>query len=298
MGTPDYAEKILAALLADDVFDVVAVFTQPDRPVGRKKVLTAPPVKRLALEAGVPVHQPDSLKEAGVAEEIAAYRPEYIVVAAYGMLLPPSILRIAPCINLHASLLPRYRGASPIQEALLHGDSETGVTAMLMEEGLDSGPVLAWRVREIPLSMRKLELFERLAGDAASLTPAVLKGFGAIRPLPQCDAEATYCHKIRRGDGEVDFTMPARAIYNRFRAYEGWPGIFLPSGLKLLDVALADGEPGAKPGEILRLEEDGIVVACGEGALKIRQVQPPSKKAMEALSYIRGKRLDVADSLL
>ena len=181
MGTPDYADRILKRLLDEKEMDVAAVFTQPDRPVGRKKVLMPPPVKVTALEAGIEVHQPESLKAEGVAETIEGYAPDFIVVAAYGQLLPKAILDIAPCINLHASLLPKYRGASPIQEALLHGDKVTGVTAMRMEEGLDSGPVLAWRVREIWPMTRKNELFETLADDAADLTPRVLEIFTALR---------------------------------------------------------------------------------------------------------------------
>jgi methionyl-tRNA formyltransferase len=296
MGTPDYADEILKTLLAREDMEVAAVYTQPDKPVGRKKVLTPPPVKVTAEAAGVPVHQPLSLKEESVAEGIAGYGPDFIVVAAYGMLLPKNVLDIAPCINLHASLLPKYRGASPIQEALLHGDRETGVTAMVMEEGLDSGPMLAWTVRPIPLSMRKNALFEALAEDAAALTVEVLRGFSRLRPIPQCDADATYCRKIRRADGLVTFQMPAIELYNRFRAYEGWPGIFLESGLKLLELSLDAGE--GRPGEILAIDEEGVTVACGEGAVRIEKVQPPSKKAMDAASYIRGKRLGVADLFL
>ena len=296
MGTPDYADEILKRLLAEEEMEVAAVYTQPDRPVGRKKVMTPPPVKVTALEAGLPVHQPESLKGEGVAEAIAGYAPDFIVVAAYGQLLPKAVLDVAPCINLHASLLPKYRGASPIQQALLEGERLTGVTAMLMEEGLDSGPILAWDVVPIEIFDRKEALFERLAFRAAALTPEVLRDFSRIRPLPQCDADATWCKKIRRSDGLVDFRDDAMRIYNRFRAFEGWPGIYLSSGLKLLEVTPAVGE--GEPGRILAVEEDGVVVACGRGALKISKVQPPSKKPMDALSYIRGRRIGVDDSLL
>jgi methionyl-tRNA formyltransferase len=296
MGTPDYADRILGRLLAEEDMEVAAVYTQPDKPVGRKKVMTPPPVKVTAEEAGIPVRQPPSLREEGVAEEIAGYAPDFIVVAAYGQLLPRAVLGIAPCINLHASLLPKYRGASPIQEALLHGDGITGVTAMRMEEGLDSGPILAWRVREIFPTMRKNELFGLLGDDAADLTPKVLRDFTSIRPLPQCDADATYCRKIGRADGLVTFGMPAEAIYNRFRAYEGWPGIYLESGLKLIEIA--PGVGAGRPGEILDIDGEGVTVACGEGAVVVQRVQPPSKKAMDALSYIRGKRYGVADLFL
>ncbi len=296
MGTPDYADTILKSLLAQEDMEVVAVYTQPDRPVGRKKVLTPPPVKVTAEGAGLPVHQPLSLKTEGVAETIAKYVPDFIVVAAYGQILPRPILDIAPCINLHASLLPKYRGASPIQEALLHGDEVTGVTAMLMEEGLDSGPVLAWRVVPIAPTARKNDLFALLADEASALTPRVLRRFSAISPLPQCDADATYCRKITRADGLVGFDLPADEIFNRFRAYEGWPGIYLHSGLKLLELKPAVGE--GEPGEITAIDEEGVTVACGRGAVKLLRVQPPSKKPMDATAYIRGKRLDVADLLV
>ena len=293
MGTPAYADTILKKLLEEPGMEVAAVFTQPDRPVGRKKVLTPPPVKTTAEAAGVPVHQPDHLKDRQCHETIATYRPDFIVVAAYGQLLPKEILQLAPCINLHASLLPKYRGASPIQEALLHGDEKTGMTAMAMEEGLDSGPVLAYSVREIFPTYRKNELFTLLAEDAAQLTVAVLKRYDRLRPLPQCDADASYCRKIRRNDGLIDFSMDASTIYNRFRAFEGWPGIFLASGLKLLEIVPTAGQGEA--GRILAIEEESVTVACGQGALIVAKVQPPSKKAMDGASYVRGKRLGVGD---
>lgn len=293
MGTPGYADTILKRLVEESGIEAVSVYTQPDKPVGRKKILTSPPVKITAQKNGIPCRQPLSLKDSGIAREIAGESPDFIVVAAYGQLLPKNILDIAPCINLHASLLPAYRGASPIQQALLNGDKETGVTAMLMEEGLDSGPILAWSVTKIGLRERKNELFERLGDIAAELTVVTLKRFDSLVPVPQCDADASYCKKISRDDGLVSFEMPAMQIYNRFRAYEGWPGIYLESGLKLidLDIAAAEGEPG----RIVDIDSDGVVVACSLGSVKIKRVQPPSKKGMDALSYIRGRRLGVED---
>ncbi len=293
MGTPEYANTILKEMLQTEGLEVVSVYTQPDRPVGRKKVLTPPPVKVTALSHGIEVHQPLSLKEEAVADRIGSLSPDFIVVAAYGQLLPKAILDIAPCINLHASLLPKYRGASPIQQALLNGEKVTGVTAMLMEEGLDSGPILAWSVVPIGLDVRKNDLFETMARRAARLTVETLENFSNLSPLPQCDADASYCRKITRADGLVTFDLAAEELYNRFRAYEGWPGVYLSSGLKLLDLSLAAGEGEA--GKILRIEEEGVVVACADGALMIRRVQPPSKKGMDALSYIRGKRLGIDD---
>ena len=295
MGTPEYAETILKRVLEEGI-EVVAVYTQPDKPVGRKRVMTPPPVKTTAERAGIVCYQPTSLRAAAEAERIRSEKPDYIVVAAYGQMLPREILDIAPCINLHASLLPKYRGASPIQQALLNGDAQTGVTAMQMEEGLDSGPVLAWNVIPVTLGDRKSDLFEKLGEMAASLIVDVLNRYDSLRPLPQCDADASYCKKISKRDGLVTFDLPVDEIYNRFRAYEGWPGIYLPGGLKLLEIALEPTETaGLAAGKIISVESDGVVVACADRAVKIVRVQPPSKKAMDAVSYIRGKRLGVDD---
>jgi len=296
MGTPEYADTILKRVIAEEGMEVVAVYTQPDKPIGRKKVMTPPPVKVTAQSAGIDLFQPQTLREESVAAHIASLKPDFIVVAAFGQLLPRTILEIAPCINLHASLLPRYRGASPIQQALLNGDKETGVTAMLMEEGLDSGPLLAWNVTPVTLEERKNALFERLGEMAARLSVEVLGRYGQLKPLPQCDADASYCRKITKKDGEVTFGLSAVEIYNRFRAYEGWPGIHLPTGLKLLDIN--PPMPLAKeaaPGTIVAVQESGVTVACKYGALEIVRVQPPSKKPMDALSYIRGKRVGIDD---
>ncbi len=295
MGTPEYADTILKRLIEHGGMEVVSVYTQPDRPVGRKRLLTPPPVKVTAQKEGICCRQPATLKDGEVAEEIREDSPDFIVVAAYGQILPKKILDIAPCINLHASLLPKYRGASPIQQALLNGDAQTGVTAMLMEEGLDSGPMLAWSVTPIEICDRKNELFYRLGEMAADLAVRTLEKYRTLVPLPQCDADATYCKKISRGDGLVSFDMPAIEIYNRFRAYEGWPGIYLESGLKLIDLELEEKIGKIGPGKIVAVDSEGVTVACREGALKIRRVQPASKRGMDALSYIRGKRLGVED---
>ena len=293
MGTPDYADVIFKRLIKEDGVNVASVYTQPDKPVGRKKVMTPPPVKVTANEAGIICYQPITLKEKEIADRIKNENPDFIIVAAYGQILPKSILDIAPCINLHASLLPKYRGASPIQQALLNGDKITGVTAMLMEEGLDSGPMLSWNVTKIDISDRKNDLFNRLADMAAELTIETLKNFSKISPLKQSSADASYCKKIRKSDGLVTFDFSAERIYNTFRAYEGWPGIYLESGLKLLEISLANDE--GRAGSIVRIDDDGVVIACETGAVKVYKVQPPSKKAMDSLSYIRGKRLGVED---
>ena len=293
MGTPNYADVILKRLIEENGVNVTSVYTQPDKPVGRKKVMTSPPVKITAQKAGISCHQPITLKEKEIFDKIKSENPDFIIVAAYGQILPKSILNIAPCINLHASILPKYRGASPIQQALLNGDKITGVTAMLMEEELDSGPILSWNVTKIDIDDRKSDLFDRLAKLAADLTIQTLKNFNQILPLKQSNVDVSYCKKIRKGDGLITFKLSSKELYNRFRAYEGWPGVYLKNGLKILDISLVD--ENGKAGTIVKIEDDGIIVACSLGAIKIHKVQPPSKRAMDVLSYIRGKRLSVED---
>ncbi len=296
MGTPDYASRILEALVMAEDVDVVAVYTQPDKPVGRKKVMTPPPVKTVALEAGIPVHQPERLRSDDVVAELQAIPCDYIVVAAYGQILPKAVLEHAPCINLHASILPQYRGASPIQQTLLNGDAETGVTAMLMDEGLDTGAIIKIERIAVPGDEMVATLFERLTDLAAVLTLDVLRGFDGYAPAAQEEAEATHCKKISKVDGEVAFDDAAE-LYNRYRAFTPWPGVFLPGGLKLKKMALESAAGAHRPGEILSVDVESAVVGCREGALRLFAVQPPSKKEMAVTDYLNGQRLGVADLL-
>jgi len=296
MGTPDYASRILETLIAQEDIEVAAVYTQPDKPVGRKKVLTPPPVKRVALDAGIPVYQPERLRDAETVEGLRAVACDYIVVAAYGQILPKAVLEHAPCINLHASVLPQYRGASPIQQSLLNGDSETGVTAMLMEEGLDTGPILSVERIAIGGDETVGSLFERLTNLAAKMTPEVLRAYPTLTPVPQNDAEASLCKKITKADGLVTFD-DARTLYNKYRAFTPWPGVFLAGGLKLTGMKLADTDGAHVPGRILSIENDRVKIGCAQGALWLETLQPPSKKAMRAVDYLNGKRLGLDDSL-
>lgn len=297
MGTPEYAKIILEAILKDNEFEVMLVLTQPDRPVGRHQELTPPPVKSFAIEYNLPVLQPQRLKEDGIYEAIVDAKPDFIVVAAFGQLLPKNILDIAPCINLHASLLPLYRGASPVQQSLLKGDKFTGITAMLMEEGLDSGPVLAYRYFKIPNDMLVTDLMDRLSHDAALLTVDVLRNFENLIPLPQAGAAATHCRKIQKKDGKVDFS-DAYELINKYRAFHGWPGVFLANGLKLLELKIVDINSKNKAGEILSVLDDSIIVGCEMGSVKISLLQPPSKKAMSAKVYLIGRGLKIGDTLI
>jgi len=294
MGTPHYAKKILETLIDAEDMEVSLVLTQPDRPVGRKKVLTSPPVKMLAETHKIDILQPKRLSDEGVFEAIRDSKPDYIVVAAFGQILPKNILDIAPCINLHASLLPQYRGASPVQQSLLNGDKKTGVTSMLMEEGLDTGDILEMVEFVIPEDMRLHALMEQLTKDACSLTLSTIRNFKTIMPQAQNESEATLCKKIKKSDGEVNF-VDAVSIYNKYRAFEGWPGIFTSNGTKLDGLTLLDNETSHQVCEILGFEAESVKVGCSKGALQIDTLQPSSKKVMSAKAYCVGRGLKVGD---
>ena len=298
MGTPDYAQKILQRLIETDDINVVAVYTQPDKPVGRKKVLTSPPVKLTAQEQTIPVYQPQKLRDEETVNELLKIPCDFIVVAAYGQILPRQILDHAPCINLHASILPQYRGASPIQQTLLNGDKVTGVTAMLMEEGLDTGDILKIETIAVDDDIMVADLFEQLTDIAASLTIDIVHHFNAYTPKKQNETEATHCKKITKADGEVHFD-DAQELYNKYRAFTPWPGIYLSSGLKLKKIKLESiDELHQDAGKIIAIDKESIVVTCKRGSLRIYNVQPQSKKEMNVLSYINGKRLTLEDTLL
>ena len=295
MGTPDYAARILRHL-KEAGFNIKAVFTQPDKPVGRKQILTPSEVKIYAQNelVGVPVFTPKTLKDEAVVAELKAFEPKFIVVAAYGKILPGSVLDVATCINLHASILPKYRGASPIQSAILAGEKQTGVTAMLMDAGLDTGDMLDFIYTPCESKMSS-ELFSELGELGGELIVKVLKNFENLKPQKQDDAQASHCKKISKSDGLFSFDEDAGQIYNKFRALTPWPGIYLASGLKILSLEL--GEKSGKSGEILSVEKDHVVVACKGGAVKIYELQEPSKKPTNAKAYINGKRLNVGDEL-
>ena len=300
MGTPEYAAKILRAL-AGAKFNIAAVFTQPDKPVGRKQILTPSEVKVYAQQylPAVPIFQPASLKDEAVAAQIKELKPDFIVVAAYGKILPQAILDIAPCINLHASILPKYRGASPIQSALLSGEKQTGVTAMLMDAGLDTGDMLDFAYTPCE-DKTAAQLFDELGDLAGELIVRVLRNFANLKPLKQDDAQATHCKKISKSDGLFSFEQSAEQIYNKFRALTPWPGIYLASGLKILDLKIMREfceRKFERAGEILSVDKFGFGVACGEGAIKILKVQEPGKKPVDASAYLNGKRLNAGNIL-
>jgi methionyl-tRNA formyltransferase len=230
MGTAELARASLRALLASNLFDVVAVVTQPDRPKGRALKPQSSPVKQIAIEAGLSLLQPERARDAGFISNVAELKPELIVVAAYGQLLPQAILDLPRlgCVNVHASLLPKYRGAAPIQWAILNGDQETGVTIMKMSAGLDTGDILTQKATPIGPEETTAQLHDRLAILGADLLVNTLSAYasGAIRPQPQDNASATHARKICREDGRMDWTQPAAVLRNRIRAFTPWPGTY------------------------------------------------------------------------
>lgn len=298
MGTPSYATVIFAKLLEKN-FNVVALFTQSDKKVGRKQELTPPHIKQYCLDNNInlPIYQPQRLRDnQEMVDTLQSLKPDFIVVAAYGQILPKSILEIAPCINLHASLLPKYRGASPIQEALLNDDCYTGVTAMLMEEGLDTGDILGFKYLKVSSTLEVAQAFEELSEIAADLTIDTLNQYSFIKPLPQNNALSSLCKKIKKEDGEVDFSN-AKALSLKYKAYSFWPGIFLASGLKLKGVTLVNQSSIHEAGKILGINKESIVVGCNVGEIEIKTLQAPSKKEISSVDYIRGQRLQVGDIL-
>ncbi|MNX12619.1 Methionyl-tRNA formyltransferase [compost metagenome] len=297
MGTPAFAVPTLRALLAAG-YPVSAVFTQPDRPVGRGQKLSMPPVKALAVEHGIPVHQPERLR--GNAEMIQTLRelaPDLIIVVAFGQILPREVLDIPRfgAINVHASLLPRFRGAAPIQWALLNGDAETGVDTMLMEEGLDTGPILLEAKTPISEDETTETLTQRLSELGAHLLVETLTPWveGRIQPRAQGEG-AVYAPMIKKDMGILDWAQDARSLHNRIRALQPWPGTSTTLAGQVLKIGSACEIPGAtheaQPGTILALTPDGWQVATGHGVLLVTGVQLPGKKPQSAAEVARGWR--------
>jgi methionyl-tRNA formyltransferase len=297
MGTPEYASAILQGLVEAEDIEVTAVYTQPDKPVGRKAVLTPPPVKLLAESAGIRVIQPGRLRDETVVEELRTIPCDLIIVAAYGQILPKEVLEYAPCINLHASVLPQYRGASPIQQSLLNNDTETGVTAMWMDEGLDTGAII--EIRKIAIGPDEMveSLYNRLTDAAVSLTLDVIRHWDRRTAIPQNDSSASHCRKITKAEGLIDFS-DARDIYNRYRAFTPWPGVYLESGLKIKAMSLVEEISHGAAGEIIAVDKESIVIQCSRGSLRLYKVQAPSKQEASAIDYLNGKRTGCGNTLV
>ncbi|GAA8002921.1 hypothetical protein HpMS63_10130 [Helicobacter pylori] len=297
MGTPGFAEVILRALVGDKDIEVVGLFTQIDKPFGRKKELKAPETKTYILEnhLNIPIFQPQSLKEPEV-QILKDLKPDFIVVVAYGKILPKEVLAIALCINVHASLLPKYRGASPIHEMILNDDRIYGISTMLMDVELDSGDILesASFLREDYLNLDALSL--KLAHMGADLLLSTLKNFSSITRKPQDHMQASFCKKITKADGLVDF-KDAKSLFLKSLAFKSWPEIFLENNLKLLEVELVENEKSHKEGEILRIDEKGVLVGCLKGSVRIARLQAVGKKPLKAKDYLNGKRLKIGGIL-
>lgn len=291
-GTPDFAAASLAALL-DAGHRPCAVLTQPDRPAGRGKQLTASPVKVLALEHGLKVLQPESLRDGTAAAELAALDPDIMIVAAYGLILPQQVLDIprAGCLNVHASMLPRWRGAAPIQAAILAGDKTTGVCLMSMEAGLDTGPVYASEELVIGGQETAGELHDRVASAGAALLTAQLEDIvaGRLTAKDQDDAGATYAPKIRAADAQLDWQQPAVELERKVRAYNPVPGAWFMVGDERVKCwvarSIAGTEAGAAPGTVVAAGKDGIDISCAQSILRLESLQRPGKKAISAAEF-------------
>lgn len=295
-GTPDFAVPSLRAAARHN--EVVAVYTQPDRPAGRGRGLTPSPVKRVAQELSIPVYQPENFRSAAAREGLASLEPDLLVVVAYGLILPRSVLDIPTegCWNVHASLLPRWRGAAPIQRAIQAGDTRTGVCLMRMEKGLDTGPVLLSQSIDIGADETGGQLHDRLAALGAQV---LADGLGLLRaglrpqPKPQPDTGVTYAHKLDKAEAKLDWTRPAIELANKVRAFNPWPmaeALIAGERLRLHAAVALPREQDAEPGTILAAGRDGIDVACGEGTLRVRVLQRDGGKAITAADYLHGRR--------
>ncbi|WP_022853066.1 methionyl-tRNA formyltransferase [Thermodesulfatator atlanticus] len=296
MGTPSFAVPILNALL-DSEDEVVAVVTQPDKPAGRGKKLTPPPVKVLALERGVPVLQPQKIKDEKFLTELRSLNPDVIVVAAYGKILPSEVLTIPRyvCINVHASLLPKFRGAAPINWAIIAGEKETGITIMQMDEGMDTGDILL--MESLPISPEDTAgtLHDKLSALGAKLIVRALNLLkeGRLTPQKQPEEGVSYAPMLKKEDGLLDFSRPAKELANLIRGLDPWPtayAYFRGKLVKFFAPSFEKKDAKASPGEILGLENGKLLVATGEGILKIGELQVEGKKRIKAEEFVRGYR--------
>ena len=300
MGTPDFAVPSLQALI-DAGHDVCAVYTQPDKPQGRKQILTAPPVKTLALEHDIPVFQPNTLKNEDEQARLRELAPEVIIVVAYGKLLPKAVLDIPPhgCINVHGSLLPRWRGAAPIQWAVIAGDKMAGVTTMQMAEGLDTGDMLLTYETKVGEKETAGELFDRLAQSGAELLTQTLVKLDEITPRPQDDAQSCYAHMLDKQMAVIDWGKSAHEIDCLIRGLNPWPiALTTLSGERLKVFAAEKAAGNGEPGTVLEADpKKGLTVACGEGALRLTEIQLVGGNRMKATDFLRGHAIQVGTKL-
>ena len=307
MGTPPLAATVLEALLAEAGLKILAVVTQPDQPRGREMKLQPSAVKELALARNIPVLQPTRARDPLFVDQVRALQPDLIVVAAYGQILPQALLDVPRfgCLNVHTSLLPKYRGAAPIQWAILNGEAETGVTIMKMDAGLDTGAIVSEEVTPITAEDNAQTLHDRLAAIGGALLVRTIPGYtgGSVIPRPQPAEGASYARKIKKEDARLDWSLPARVVWNRVRGLTPWPGTFTflqrgpaPILLKVWRAAIAGSVPGG-PGEIVAVENGGVVVACGEGSLRILELQREGGKRLPAQAFLAGFPLKAGETL-
>lgn len=293
-GTPPFAAQHLEALLGAG-HDIVAVYTQPDRAAGRGKKPQASAVKQLALTHNLPVEQPQSLKDACAQQQLASYNANVMIVVAYGLILPQAVLDMPThgCINVHGSLLPRWRGAAPIQRAIWNGDQQSGIAIMQMAAGLDTGPVLLQKEIELAANETSASLYEKMANFGP---PALLETLANLPALqqqqqPQDDSQATYAHKLDKAEAELNWGQPAAVLERHIRAFNPWPVSWLALPEGVVKVWQAEVQAGANkaPGTILQADKSGIVIQTSDGALCITELQPPGKKAMPAAAFLNGR---------
>ncbi|MGB3212732.1 MAG: methionyl-tRNA formyltransferase [Desulforhopalus sp.] len=294
MGTPDFAAATLKALI-DGPDEVVAVVTQPDRAKGRGKKLTPPPTKVLAESFGIPVLQPTKIKTEEFRNGLLTYRPDLIVVVAYGRILPQSLLELAPmgCINVHGSLLPRYRGAAPIQWSVINGEEETGITVIQMDEGMDTGDILLKAAIRTEPNETAGSLFDKLAVLGSTTLLKVIRGLqeGTITPVSQNHDQATIAPMLKKDDGLIDWQKDAGEIECLIRGLDPWPSAFCflnSKRLRLFSPEVLHKESDARPGTVLQADKRGILIACGNNTLLIKEIQPEGKKRMTVDSFICG----------
>lgn len=300
MGTPDFAVPALKKLAGSKEHSVIAAFTQPDKPRGRKMILTPPDVKVCAQQLGIPVYQPASMRTEEAYGSLKELNPDVIVVAAYGQILPKAVLDLPKygCVNIHGSLLPKYRGAAPIQQSVLDGEKITGVTTMLMDVGLDTGDILQTAQTEIGENETSGELFDRLAllgGELIIKTLAALEN-GTVTPQKQDDSLATHTSKIDKALCPVDFNKSSNEVHNKVRGLNPWPvasAIIAGKRVKVYSTRLCDRS--GEPGTILSLKP--LIIACGSGSVELRELQPEGKKRMTAEAFVAGHKLNIGDRL-
>ena len=303
MGSPEFAVPSLRKVA--ESYNVVGIVTQPDRPAGRGRSLTPPPVKLLAQEMDLPIIQPLSLKQTEVLEQLRSWKPDLVVVAAFGQILRPEVLDVPPrgCVNVHASLLPRWRGAAPIQAAILHGDERTGVTIMLMDPGMDTGPILSQRAIQILHQDTAASLGDRLAKLGAELLIETLPGYleKGIQPVAQDGSQVTYAPRLRKEDGELDFNQPAVSLVRRVHAFNPWPGAYTTWKNQILKIHQAkvelsdEVESALSPGQHAIVREPGRAqglpaICTARGLLVLDELQPAGKKSMSGRVFLQGAR--------